>query len=107
SFRITAISRRSRPEPLERLSDGTREQIAILVRLALAELLADQGRPAVVVLGDALVFSDDQRIEQMFQILARAGQKLQILVLTCRERVFQGLPATRLRLEQVQTAGAY
>ncbi|HLT03099.1 MAG TPA: hypothetical protein VK001_13010, partial [Geminicoccaceae bacterium] len=107
SFRITAISRRSRPEPLERLSDGTREQIAILVRLALAELLADQGRPAVVVLDDALVFSDDQRIEQMFQILARAGQKLQILVLTCRERVFQGLPATRLRLEQVQTAGAY
>ena len=107
AFRIATVARQSRPEPFERLSDGTREQIAILTRLAFAELLADQGRPAVVVLDDALVFSDDQRIEQMFQILGRAAEKLQILVLTCRERVFQRLPAQRLRLEQVQTAGAY
>jgi DNA repair exonuclease SbcCD ATPase subunit len=107
ALRISTVARQSRSELFERLSDGTREQIAILTRLAFAELLADQGRPAVVVLDDALVFSDDQRIEQMFQILARAAEKLQILVLTCRERVFQGLPAQRLRLEQVQTAGAY
>ena len=95
-----------RAEPFERLSDGTREQIAILTRLAFAELLADQGRPAVVVLDDALVFSDDQRIEQMFEILARAADKLQIIVLTCRERVFEGLPARRLRLEQMPAAAA-
>jgi uncharacterized protein YhaN len=107
ALRISTVARQSRSELFERLSDGTREQIAILTRLAFAELLADQGRPAVVVLDDALVFSDDQRIEQMFQILARAAEKLQILVLTCRERVFQGLAAHRLRLEQVQTAGAY
>ena len=106
AFRIAAIARQSRPELFERLSDGTREQIAILTRLAFAELLADQGRPAVVVLDDALVFSDDQRIEQMFQILTRAADRFQILVLTCRERVFRGLPAQRLRLDQVQTAGA-
>jgi energy-coupling factor transporter ATP-binding protein EcfA2/uncharacterized coiled-coil protein SlyX len=107
AFRISTVARQSRSELFERLSAGTREQIAILTRLAFAELVADQGRPAVVVLDDALVFSDDQRIEQMFQILARAAEKLQILVLTCRERVFQGLPARRLRLEEVQTAGAY
>jgi hypothetical protein len=107
AFRISTVARQSRSELFERLSDGTREQIAILTRLAFAELLADQGRPAVLVLDDALVFSDDQRIEQMFQILARAAAKLQILVLTCRDRVFQGLPAQRLRLEQVQTAAAY
>jgi DNA repair exonuclease SbcCD ATPase subunit len=105
-FRITAVARAGAPEPFERLSDGTREQIAILARLAFAELLADQGRPAVVVLDDALVFSDDQRIEQMFDILARAGEKLQILILTCRERVFRGLPAHRLRIEAVDTPGA-
>ena len=45
AFRITAIARSGGPEPLERLSEGTREQIAILTRLAFAELLADQGRP--------------------------------------------------------------
>ena len=59
----------------------------------------------MVVLDDALAFSDDQRIEQMFEILARAAAKLQIIVLTCRERVFARLPARRLRLEQVEAAG--
>ena len=101
-FRIAAVARAGAPEPFEHLSDGTREQLAILARLAFAELMADQGRPAVVVLDDALVFSDDQRIEQMFELLARAGAKLQILILTCRERVFQGLAAPRLRLEPVE-----
>jgi DNA repair exonuclease SbcCD ATPase subunit len=105
TFRITAVARTGGGEPFERLSEGTREQIAILTRLALAELLADQGRPAVVVLDDALVFSDDRRIEQMFEMLARAAAKLQIIVLTCRERVFQGLAAHRLRLDEVQAAG--
>jgi DNA repair exonuclease SbcCD ATPase subunit len=106
ALRIGAVARHGRSELFERLSDGTREQVAILTRLAFAQLLADQGRPAVVVLDDALAFSDDQRIERMFQILARAAERFQILVLTCRERVFQDLPAQRLRLEQVQTAGA-
>jgi uncharacterized protein YhaN len=106
-FRITAVARSGGPEPFERLSEGTREQIAILTRLAFAELLAGQGRPAVVVLDDALVFSDDQRIEQMFEILVHAAEKLQIIVLTCRERVFRNLPARRLRLEQVQAAGVH
>ena len=104
AFGITAVARGGGAEAFDRLSDGTREQIAILARLAFAELLVDQGRPAVVVLDDALVFSDDQRIEQMFEILAHAATKLQIIVLTCRERVFQGLAARRLRLEQAQAA---
>jgi DNA repair exonuclease SbcCD ATPase subunit len=104
-FGITAIAREGGAEPFERLSDGTREQIAVLTRIAFAELLADQGRPAVVVLDDALAFSDDQRIEQMFDILVRAAANLQIILLTCRERVFARLPARRLRLEQVEAAG--
>ena len=105
AFRITAVARAGACEPFEHLSEGTREQVGILARLAFAELLADQGRPAVVVLDDALVFSDDQRIEQMFEILARAGEKLQIIVLTCRERVFRGLAAHRLRLEPLAAVG--
>jgi DNA repair exonuclease SbcCD ATPase subunit len=103
-LRIAAVTRGGAPEPFERLSEGTREQIAVLTRLAFAELLADQGLPATVVLDDALVFSDDRRIEQMFAILAAAATRLQIIVLTCRERLFEGLPAQRLRLEELQVA---
>jgi uncharacterized protein YhaN len=92
-------------EPFEQLSEGTREQIAILVRLALAELLCDRGLPAVVVLDDALVFSDDARMQQMFRILERAAERLQILVLTCRERLFEDLAGTRLHLESAAPNG--
>ena len=100
------MARAGTVEPFEGLSAGTREQIAVLTRLAFAELLADQGLPATVVLDDALVFSDDRRIEQMFAILANAAARLQIIVLTCRERLFEGLAARRLRLEELPAAAA-
>ena len=106
AFRIIAVARAGAPEPFERLSDGTREQLAVLVRLAFAELLAECGQPAVVVLDDALAFADDQRIERMFDILAAAAGKFQIIVMTCRERVFEGLAATRLRLERPPAVAA-
>jgi uncharacterized protein YhaN len=51
------------------------------------------------VLDDALVFSDDLRMQRMFRVLERAAERLQILVLTCRERLFEDLAGTRLHLE--------
>ena len=105
AFRVTAVSRSRDAEPFDRLSEGTREQIAVLTRLAFAELLCDQNWPAILVLDDALVFSDDQRIEQMFEILTRAATRLQIIVLTCRERVFAGLAAHRVALEPMAPVG--
>ena len=50
-------------ESFKHLSIGTQEQIAVLVRLAFAEMLVEQGHPATVVLDDALVFSDDRRMD--------------------------------------------
>ncbi len=107
SFRITAVRRGAAgEEPFEQLSDGTREQIAVLARLAFAEMLADRGLPVVVVLDDALAFSDDRRLEQMFNILHHAAQRLQIIVFTCRERLFENLGATRLRLVDAERSAA-
>jgi uncharacterized protein YhaN len=104
-LRVMRIHREAEgEEPFDEISHGTREQIAVLARLAFAELLADQGRPAVVILDDALVYSDDLRLERMFAILARAAEKFQVIVLTCRERVFEGLAAHRLRLEPGEPA---
>lgn len=80
-----------REEPFRNLSAGTQEQIAVLVRLAFGEMLAEQGRPAMIVLDDALVFSDDARIDRMFDILNAASKRLQIVILTCREQLFESL----------------
>lgn len=98
-FGITGIVRDGvRVEAFDRLSDGTREQIAVLARLAFGQMLIEQEKPATVILDDALVFSDDDRIGLMFDILNMAAEKMQIVVLTCRQRVFENLGGKRLRL---------
>ncbi len=99
---ITGLSRiAGYEESFDHLSMGTQEQIAVLVRLAFAEMLIDQGAPAAVVLDDALVFSDDQRMRLMFDILSHAAQRVQILIFTCREQLFEGLGAHQLQLAAV------
>ncbi|MGO9357075.1 MAG: AAA family ATPase [Xanthobacteraceae bacterium] len=99
---ISTIQRNGTAEAFNRLSDGTQEQLAVITRLAFAELLLTQGRPATVILDDALAFSDDLRIERMFDILMRAGQNVQILVLTCRKRLFARLGAAELTIKEIQ-----
>lgn len=101
---ITSIERNGTAEPFGGLSEGTQEQLAVLTRLAFAELLLKEGRPATVILDDALAFSDDRRIERMFDILMRAGESVQVLVLTCRKRLFARLGATELTLCEIQDA---
>ena len=87
-------------ENFDRLSMGTQEQIAVLVRLAFAEMLVEQGAPAAVILDDALAFSDDRRMRLMFDILSHAARRVQIVVFTCREQLFEGLGAHQPRLAQ-------
>ena len=86
-------------ETFNRLSMGTQEQIAVLVRLAFAEMLVEQGHPATVVLDDALVFSDDWRMERIFDILNMAARNIQVIVFTCRQQLFEGLGGRQLSLE--------
>ncbi len=98
-FTPARLIRGSGDEGFSTLSDGTREQIAVLVRLALGALLAARGRPAPIILDDALVFSDDDRIEGMFDALARAAENQQVIILTCRSRAFAPIGGTLLRIE--------
>jgi DNA repair exonuclease SbcCD ATPase subunit len=93
------LVRNGQSEPIGILSGGTQEQIALLVRLAFARMLAASGRMAPVILDDALVFSDDDRIERMFDALHRQAGDLQIIVFTCRQRAFRELGGKALHLE--------
>jgi uncharacterized protein YhaN len=77
------------------LSDGTQEQLALLVRLAFARLLADTGAPAPLILDDALAYADDDRIGRVFEALRLAARTHQVLVLTCRARAFAALGGHR------------
>ncbi|MEO4001903.1 DNA-binding protein [Mesorhizobium sp. CAU 1732] len=92
------ILRNGQEEDVERLSGGMREQLSVLTRLAFARLLAKDGRPAPVILDDALVYSDDDRIEKMFDALHRQAREQQIIVFSCRQRAFQKLGGTVLQM---------
>jgi len=97
-FELTTLERSGAIEPIAKLSGGTQEQIAVLVRLAFARLMAEAGNAAPVILDDALVYSDDERIERLFSVLQEAGQCHQVIVLTCRSRTFARLGGAQLQL---------
>jgi energy-coupling factor transporter ATP-binding protein EcfA2 len=95
---LDAVQRGGASEDVARLSHGTQEQLAVLVRLGLARLMCQTGGGMPLVLDDALVYSDDQRIERMFAALKLASQSHQVLVLTCRERTFASLGGNRVEI---------
>ncbi len=64
------------------LSIGAKEQLAILMRLAAAQLVArHSGIPLFI--DDALGFSDPQKLNTMGAAIAAAGRTCQIIILTC------------------------
>lgn len=93
------LERNGAAEGFDILSGGTQEQIAVLTRLAFARLFARQGHPVPVILDDALVQTDDDRIEAMFTALHRIARDQQVIVLTCRQRAFLALGGQRLEME--------
>ena len=60
------------------VSVGTREQIALLLRLAIAEALG-----SFVILDDHLTQSDPGRMAWIRELLGEAAQKIQVVVMTC------------------------
>jgi len=67
----------------ETLSFGAREQMGVISRFAYADLLKAAGRPTLIILDDALVHSDAQRLAQMKRVLFDAAQRHQVLLFTC------------------------
>ena len=99
NFAISGLTRTTpSAEGFDRLSLGTQEQVAVLVRLAMGAMICERGEDVPVILDDALVFSDDGRIEQMFDAISRAGRLQQVIVFTCRARSFASLGGRQLRI---------
>lgn len=97
---LMGIERDNATEAFGDLSIGTREQLAVLIRLAYADLLSEAGVPVTVVLDDALVNSDDERRDRMKAILYQAAKRYQILLLTCHGREYRDTGGTFIRLEE-------
>ena len=69
--------------PAQSRSDGTVDQLYLALRLAVAEELTPH---APLVLDDALVRFDDDRLKVALDILKEAAQQKQVILFTCQER---------------------
>lgn len=79
-------------DAFERLSAGTREQVGVAVRLALAQVLAEQfGGTLSVVLDDPFVNTDPTRLARARAMLNLVSKDLQVILLTCDFRDFREL----------------
>ena len=69
--------------PLSLLSGGTVDQLYLALRLAICDLLLPE---APIVLDDALVYFDDERLKTALTLLRKLGKTRQILLFTCQDR---------------------
>jgi energy-coupling factor transporter ATP-binding protein EcfA2 len=76
---------------LDELSFGAREQLGLISRLAYADLLQEAGRPTLIILDDALVHTDAQRLNQMKRVLFDAATRHQVLLFSCHPEWWRDL----------------
>ena len=75
-----AVSRRA-----EYLSAGTLDIMYLAVRLAVCELALPDGEPCPLILDDALVNLDDERLEQAMKLLGEIAKERQVILFSCRK----------------------
>ncbi|WP_417691764.1 AAA family ATPase [Roseibium sp.] len=102
---VGGITRNGVSDSVDALSGGASEQIALLTRLAFARLFAKQGNHVPIILDDAMVHTDDERISNMFDVLTHVAKDQQIIVLSCRTRAFSALGGARASIEEAPAAG--
>jgi DNA repair exonuclease SbcCD ATPase subunit len=67
---------------VDRLSTGTREQAALVVRLAMVRMFSEGLEVAPLLLDDPFAYWDDARIERGLPILAAAAEHAQVVLFT-------------------------
>jgi DNA repair exonuclease SbcCD ATPase subunit len=85
----------------DQLSAGAKQQLSLLIRLAMARIVARE-RPHPVFLDDALSDTDPDRFDIIGDILHSISQKMQIIMTTCHRRRHRKLGANSLRMEALK-----
>jgi uncharacterized protein YhaN len=80
---------------VDALSFGTREQLLLLVRLALGRLLSRSLGRHCVILDDPLVNADRGRHRATLRVLEDAAAETQVIIFTCHPNSYDGLGAAK------------
>ena len=68
------------------LSQGAGDQLYLAVRLAICDMVLPEEKHIPLVLDDALTSFDDTRCQAALELLAKASETRQIILLTCQRR---------------------
>ena len=68
------------------LSQGAADQLYLAVRLAICDMVLPAEKRVPLILDDALVFFDDDRLHAALDYLLAESEKRQILLFTCQKR---------------------
>ena len=74
--------------PLALLSQGTADQLYLALRLAVADLVLPSPQACPLILDDALLSFDDDRLAVVLHLLTELAEDRQILLFTCQHREF-------------------
>jgi uncharacterized protein YhaN len=102
---ITADGSRRR---VQELSDGTREQLFLALRLAAIERHVATAEAVPVLFDDVLLESDDERAQRILAALAELATQTQVLVLTHHRHLVEIARATipKRRLDVIELSEA-
>lgn len=95
-LKVEARSRDGETVSFDALSGGAKEQLSILTRFAIAQLVSDELVP--VLIDDALGSTDSQRLQLMAALFSKAGKSTQVIVLTCMPQRYSWVPG-RMELD--------
>ncbi|WP_430787839.1 AAA family ATPase [Virgibacillus flavescens] len=72
------------------LSQGTRDQLYISLRLAISEVMSDSHNMPFII-DDAFVHFDDSRMEQMINLITAISANRQVVLFTCKKEIISNI----------------
>lgn len=92
--------------PTSGMSEGTRDQMYLAVRVALLESYLERNPSLPLLVDDLLITFDDQRSTAALQVLSRLAQQTQVIFFTHHQRMVelaqQALPADTFSLQTLE-----
>ena len=86
---LLAIRDNNMEVPVQAMSDGTRDQLFLALRLATLEQHLEIGEPMPFIVDDILIGFDDQRTLVGLQLLAELSARTQVLLFTHHRRILE------------------
>jgi uncharacterized protein YhaN len=94
---------------VEGMSEGTRDQLYLALRLATLERYAEEGRAMPLLLDDVLMTFDDERAAAALRVFDDLSDRFQVILLTHHAHLVSvaadALPAQRLHVHRVDRVG--